>query len=186
MPELQRITCEYSEPEDRTRLIGEPVQALALDSSNEPKQVIVLWLSQRLLSRLVSYLCKHLEMENISALQAEIQQTFAQQAAMAALEPQPPVSALAANGSDRNTTSGTLIHSIDVTAVSSALQMAFKDAEQTIVGRLSMAPQPLRQWLQIVFEQYQRAQWSLEVWPTWVTETRRSSTYEPTWTTHLH
>lgn len=76
MPELQRITCEYSEPEDRIRLIGEPVQALALDSSNEPKQVIVLWLSQRLLSRLVSNLCKHLEMENISALQAEIQQTF--------------------------------------------------------------------------------------------------------------
>lgn len=43
MPDLQRITTQYIEVEDRLRLTGE----LA------PGEVVVLWLTQRLMHRLI-------------------------------------------------------------------------------------------------------------------------------------
>jgi len=51
MSSLNRITTEYSELEDRIQLRGEA----------ESKQTVVLWLTQRLLSRLLPYLFAWLE-----------------------------------------------------------------------------------------------------------------------------
>ena len=51
MAELQRITTEFVDAEDRIRLAGE-------DAAGE---AVVLWLTQRLLNRLVAHLCDWLE-----------------------------------------------------------------------------------------------------------------------------
>ena len=37
-------------------------------------------------------------------------------------------------------------------------------------AKLKLAAQPLRQWLGIVFDAWQQAEWPLEVWPDWLRE----------------
>ena len=53
MPELQRITTEFIDSEDRIRLCGEC----------SPQQTVVLWLTQRMLNRLVPHLLNWLEQQ---------------------------------------------------------------------------------------------------------------------------
>lgn len=111
MTSLQRLTTGYSESEDRIRLAGE-------DASG---QTVVLWLTQRLTHRLLAHLCQWLEEHSghgtadttasAKARHADIghgiAQSFAQQAAAAALAPQPPVQA-------RAQATQALVHSVDV------------------------------------------------------------------------
>ena len=86
---LQRITTEYIDREDRIRLTGE----LAAGT------VVVLWLTQRLVNRLVPHLTAWLDRQvtpasNIPSVQArhqDIVQSFAQQAARVQLAPEAPV-----------------------------------------------------------------------------------------------
>ena len=91
MSTLQRITTEYVEQEDRIRLSGEFASG----------DTVVLWLTQRLLHRLVPHLTAWLARQvapasSIPAVEAahqDIVQGFAQQAARAQLAPEPPVRA---------------------------------------------------------------------------------------------
>ena len=79
--QLQRITTEYNEPEDRIRLSGELAQG----------DTVVLWLTQRLLNRLVPHLTAWLSQQlapassipSVQAVHEDIVQGFAQQAARA-------------------------------------------------------------------------------------------------------
>ncbi len=89
MLELTRFTCEYIDREDRIRLLGETVEGTT----------VVLWLTQRLVLRLVPHLCEWVEKNSTVAGfftdhlpgQAQLWQGFAQQAAQAELAPQTPV-----------------------------------------------------------------------------------------------
>lgn len=151
MSELQRITTEYSEAEDRIRLTGE----LAAGG------MLTLWLTQRLLNRLVPHLTAWLEQQTGNAPLAEVRQEMAQQKATSELEPQAPVRADAQ-------AQGVLIHSVDLKAAKVSLALVFKDAAGQGVARLQLQTKPLRQWLGIVHGQYIKAQWPTGVWPVWV------------------
>ena len=180
MPEIQRMTTEYVEAEDRIRISGECNLAAGDPPSSENNKVTVLWLTQRLLCRLIPHVCKHLENARTPNLQAEIQQSFAQEAALAALEPQAPVRI--PSTSDAVALSY-LIHEIDLTTTDNGLQLAFKDSRKIVVGKTTMAAQPLRQWLQITFAQFKRAHWPLSIWPDWMAEathTRQGDQPQPT------
>ena len=84
--QLQRITTEYLDTEDRIRLCAE----------SAPNQTVVLWLTQRLLHRLVPHTLGWIEQQmGVSGgigsdVRADVVNSFAQQAALALLEPQPP------------------------------------------------------------------------------------------------
>ena len=54
MINLERITTEYVEVEDRIRLTGE----------SEDNQTIVLWLTQRLLTQIISHLLGLIEKQS--------------------------------------------------------------------------------------------------------------------------
>ncbi len=153
MAELQRFTTEYVEIEDRIRLAGEVA----------PCHTVVLWLTQRLLARLLPHLLKWLEQQTGATLRGDVLQGFAQQAAMAALEPQDPVPVpheLA-----------WLVHSVDIAAASDGVGLTFKPAgDANKLTRLTLQAQPLRQWLNILYGQYQKAEWPLTVWPAWLAE----------------
>ena len=159
MAELQRITTEFVDAEDRIRLAGEDAGGDAL----------VLWLTQRLLNRLVAHLCAWLEQRiptNIhhyaAAAQAEVIQSFAQQAALAALEPQPPVQSSVQSRA-------WLVHSVDIASGDQGVMLTFKAAEAgSPCATLTLQDQPLRQWLNILHDQYQKAEWPLTVWPEWM------------------
>jgi len=45
--------------------------------------------------------------------------------------------------------------------------LTFK-GETEASATLTLASQPLRQWLGIVYEQYQRGEWPTTVWPGWM------------------
>lgn len=154
MAELQRITTEYVDVEDRIRVAGEV-------SGGAP---VLLWLTQRLLQRLLPVLLQGLEGQGADTLNAEVLHGFAQQAARAELRPEPPVQAGQASRA-------WLVLSVDITHTQSpdAVRLSFKGAHDHPVS-LTMASTPLRQWLGILYDACQKAGWSLQGWPPWLQE----------------
>ena len=158
-PGLERVTTRYSVAQDRICLAGEL-------PGGSP---VVLWLTQRLLRRLLPPLLAWLQEQGVAAhavmgqaLYADALQGFAQQAARAQLQPQAPVQvsegALAC-----------LVEGVDMSRSPEAVHLLFRDA-QGAVAAMVLQPQPLRQWLGIVFDAWQQAEWPLEVWPDWLRE----------------
>lgn len=175
MKRFERVTTEYIDTEDRLRL------AATLPGN----EVVVAWLTQRLLQRMVPVLVQWLHAQaapdgagpKVDAMRAEVMQGFAQQAARAQMTAQPPV--LAAAGQ-----APWLVCSVDVAQHPQALWLTFKgtrscDEGVVVLGTLTLEPQPLRQWLNILYDNYRRAGWPLQAWPDWVTESAPDGTQAP-------
>lgn len=156
MAELQRFTTEYIATEDRLRLSGEIGAQFT----------VVLWLTQRLLKRLIPPLCEWLERQSDGAaadgLRSHAMQSFAQQAAVAALQPQAPVQAAAGPY-------GGLVDVVNLTRGDNGVVLTFQPQGPGAEGiALTLHTQPLRQWLNIVHAQYCQAEWPLDPWPEWL------------------
>lgn len=161
MAELQRFTTEYIATEDRLRLSGE----IGAQST------VVLWLTQRLFNRLIAPLCGWLEQQLEAAgsmrshavgLQSHAMQSFAQQAAAAALAPQVPVQAAMGQSS-------WLVESLDLARGDNGVVLTFKpQAQSAECIQLTLQTQSLRQWLNIVHDQYRKAEWPIDPWPGWL------------------
>lgn len=150
---LERITTEYIDTEDRIRLSGEV-------GNDVP---VVIWLTQRLLQRLLPKLLQWLENQNADMPHADILHGFAQQAAKAELAPQAPVLA----GSD---STAWLVQSVDIEQSEQAVSLTFYGVNGQDPVSLALAATPLRQWLSIVYDAYLKAEWPIEVWPGWLRE----------------
>lgn len=156
---LERVTTRYSVAQDRICLAGEL-------PGGSP---VVLWLTQRLLRRLLPPLLAWLQEQGGAAhavmgqaLYADALQGFAQQAARAQLQPQAPVQVPEGSLS-------CLVERVDMGRSPEAVRLVFRDA-QGVVAAMVLHPQPLRQWLSILFDAWQQAEWPLEVWPDWLRE----------------
>ena len=160
MEALHRITCEYVDLEDRIRVAGE----------TEAGERLVLWLTRRLLDRLVQHLAGWLEKRDthqapeqaMSRLYDEARQGFAQEAARAGLKPEPPVPAAAARRS-------WLVGAVDINAREEMVTLDFRGSGPSENVRLALSEAHLRQWLEIVRELYLRGDWPLTPWPGWMT-----------------
>ena len=100
---------------------------------------------------------------------SDIVQSFAQEAAIANLtnQDQTPVSSGEAEGH-------LLVNSIDITAGDIGIKLGFKsDTPQNDLKHieLTMAHEPLRQWLHILYAQSREGGWDLRCWPDWMNET---------------
>lgn len=150
-PDLQRVTTEYVMAEDRIRLSGETADG----------QVAVIWLTQRMLNRLVSHLIRWLEDNGFSeGADNDLLQNFAQQAAEAALEPQAAVPAEASEANWR-------VDEMDITTGSGGVSVIFKSGEADS-ARVTMTANALRQWLGILHGQYVKGEWPTTIWPGWM------------------
>lgn len=162
MPSLQRITTQYIQSEDRMKLSGEA----------EDKQLIVLWLTQRILKQILAHLLDIVEKSapelaktsQASAPAKNLVQEFAQQSARAKLRPEPPVQA---------TSNSCLVNEVQISLDSDkALLLTFKGNSLTEAMEdsftLSLSPTRLRQWLGIVYSNWRRAEWEQSIWPTWM------------------
>jgi len=147
---LQRITTEYSDLEDRIRLSGE----------TENAATIVVWLTQRLLERLLPVLLQWLEQQNAATSHAEMLHDFAQQVAKAGLIPQIPVQA----GAD---SMAWLALSVNIAQSEQAVSLTLRGIDGQDVN-LTLTANPLRQWLAILHTAYCNAGWPLAVWPEWM------------------
>lgn len=179
---LQRITSIYSDVEDRFRITGE----VSAESTR------CLWLTQRLLLRLVPHILEWLNeiarAEGKGDLgQAELMQDFAQQAAKARLEPQAavPVPTMPDPNAAIDTTPGAatagqqeaiwLVKEVDLSkSTNGILTLTFKHESANGV-QLAMAPIELRQWLIILHSQWLQAGWPAAIWPEWVDTSPKAS-----------
>ena len=163
MADLQRITTEYIETQDRLRLAGE----LADGDKSAPQ---VLWLTQRLLQRLLPVLFKQLQgagavadTSHADTSYADLLHSFAQQSARAQLVPQPPVQV-------NPSSAAWLVLSVDIAQSEEGLRLTFKGEpnQPDQQASLALTAQPLRQWLGILHGAYCKAEWPLQVWPQWL------------------
>lgn len=151
MKELQRLTTEYVEAEDRVRISGELASG----------ETVVMWVSQRLLMRLLPHLFLWLEKQSSDNIPMEIEQSFAQEAAKAGLAPEAPVQRLTESRE-------WLVAAVDLTPNANALVMSFK-SETGQRETMALNAVALRQWLEITHSLWVIAEWPSDVWPEWIT-----------------
>lgn len=157
--ELKRVTTEYIPIEDRIRISGETADGAT----------IVLWLTQRLLNRLVPRLTGGLERAELAS--DALLQEFAQQAAEASLPPQRAVEVAAPTANWR-------VDSVDILSGAEGAALTFR-SENGGAARLSLATEHLRQWLGILRRQYGAAGWTDRVWPDWMDEASAAAVRAP-------
>ena len=154
---LQRITTEYIDQEDRVRLSGEAASGATIS----------LWLTQRLLVRLVGTILPWIA-EREDAYQA-VKNGFSQAAARADLQRQPPVMAQAL---------ASLVTKVDLHYSADAMTLVFYGATGP-AGEITLQRQDVRQWLNILFDHWRAAAWPAEVWPDWMNSQAETSPSAP-------
>lgn len=153
---LQKVTIEYSDAEDRIRLTGDSEQAVP----------VVIWLTQRLLQRILQVLVKKHEPKDKSHPHHDVFQSFAQQAARSELE-QTPVESVQPRGDSPVW----LVTSVEITHSEQEVSLVFRGDEGQH-AKLVLGEKHLRQWLGILHGLYLKAEWPLDVWPEWIGESR--------------
>lgn len=149
MSDLQHITTEYIDSEDRLRLSGELASG----------QTIVLWLTQRILNRLVTPLHQWLKRKNLVDGRGNLQiQDFTQRAVWGQPVPETPVNASLAQENWR-------VEQIDIALGDNAVRLTFKGQQVEQHATLILSVQALYQWLVIVYGQFGRGGWSTGIWP---------------------
>lgn len=153
MHQLRRVTTEYVDSEDRIRISGSCVD----------DGLVQLWLTRRLLDRLLPMVLHWLGSDAGAGSREAIMQEFEQQAAREAMAPLPAVQA--------QDESAMLVQAVDVTSGDSAVGLAFRSSvtpDDSPVYQIVLERQALRQWLSIMHDQYRKAEWPLDVWPAWI------------------
>lgn len=148
---LQRLTTQFVAEEDRLRVAG------ALNTG----QTRVFWLTQRLLLRLLPALVQRITTQDQSAWPSDLVLGFQQDAARAAMAPQPAVVVESHEGA-------WLVDAVDVVSNSQSTQLRFRGLVADQQAEVVLDTQALRQWLDIVYEQFLVAQWPMNVWPAWM------------------
>ena len=152
---LQKFTTEFIPEEDRLRLSGEV----------EGGQQVVLWLTQRLLRRVVPHLCAWLEKQPVpgtSAMRPQVVaqervqiQHIAQQAAQGALQAQKQAPVQAPSDAFNG-----LVQIVKLENIEGRLHLVLRvEQEPAVEYRVGFAPVGLRQWLGIVYRHHETAQW---------------------------
>ena len=166
MKTLARVTFEFVEAEDRCKITG----------ASEDGETLIFWLTQRLLIRLINHclvfldsnserLTKntHIDDDSKSNLQG-----FAQQSAEKELPIEDPV---VANHNSRSY----LIEEIDLQFGDNGLLLVFKE-DMTKHASLALNIDQLRQWLAIIHNVWQIAEWPMSIWPNWISTSDKTIT----------
>lgn len=170
MPTASRFTTRYLPSEDRVQLMLELPE----------EKVQVLWLTRRLLNRMLPHLIRLLDenapsvvsaaravptgQEKASRTPKEALQRFSQEAAVSAIERQP---AVGAGGQRPEGNISYLVTSVDVNTGPKNLSLDFKSGEE-VLHSLPFGENALRQWLSILHSQYRTGGWEEPFWPTWI------------------
>lgn len=161
VPVLGRLTTVYNALEDRVQISGQTASG----------EVIVIWVTQRLLNRMVAALVEWLEQQDSTVPRADLLQSVKQARAINQLTEQSrqergePVPSAGASSS-------WLAASVDVQRRPDQLVLVFKTAPEAGAGQAAV-PLPalaLRQWLNILLQGYLHGEWSTAVWPEWMCE----------------
>ncbi len=147
---LVKFTTAYVAAEDRIRVAGE-----CRDGSP-----VTLWLTQRLLGRLVPMVASWLEQDEAPTTDRAAVQQFRQDAARGSLRQHRPVPS-------RPEAASWLVTHIDHGTANGMMQLRFRAGPPPGV-LLRLAPEPARQWLDMLLHACRTAGWPLDVWPAWI------------------
>ena len=124
--------------------------------------VEVLWLTRRLLDRIVVRLRARLEEMNPEWSDREAMEGFFHRMARSRQEPQAPVPAGDAG-------EGWLVVAVDVRVQDRAFLLTLRGGDDRSVS-VVFSVDALRQWMGALYRTYRRAEWPLQAWPGWMAE----------------
>jgi len=166
---LTKITLSYSKVEDRIRMDG-----------RSRDDTVSLWITRRLCRELVKIVVAYLskpEINNAEVARAAVSpqhlsavQEFLHQKAKSDKIKAPPVMPAAPTAM--------LVSSVKVRASTKCVQISFSVGSSSMAA-LVMTPKETRQWLDILYEQYLVAEWSLDVWPHWMSSLSSNDGHNP-------
>ena len=156
---IKTVTLRYVAFEDRMRM------AARLDGNDQ----IVFWLTLRHCQRILPVLVKCLEGEKgiESAVEKSLAHSFRQKAAEWEKKETPSAEPVLPSGEERSL----LPERVIVVCAEKGVTLFFPLEEGKKSAKLMMSLQELRQWLGILYRQFKRAEWPLEMWPEWFTGT---------------
>jgi len=143
---------------------------MRLAGVTEQGDTVVVWITRRLLDRLLSQLAELLENATTQVLgvnptRTHAMQSFAQQAAQLASAPQKPVRPQAEDAQ-------WLVHSVDIAYARGDVRLTLRGGDAQHVD-LDFVEGKLRQFLNILLEAYRAADWPLTAWPAWARSSSR-------------
>ena len=139
---------------------------IVMDSSDKNEKVERLWLSRRLLDRLIPSLADQLEVNLSNKIPTELEQTLAQEMAEMDKKQSEAVKIKTKNPS-------WLVTSIQIRRKEQNFQLVFlgeNKNESTLAknqAKFDLAIANLRQWLNAVYKIYLKAEWETKVFPPW-------------------
>jgi hypothetical protein len=156
---LSRLTTVFHPNEDRIRISGQ----------GKDGNIEVIWLTQRLVNRLVPVMTKWLETREAGTPRADLLQSVKQQRAQVQQAEQSGEQGVVPAEQAENEW---LAVSLDIQQREDAFRIIFKDQtkEPEHQAVLELQPMLLRQWLNVVLLAYTQGEWSLEKWPEWMIE----------------
>lgn len=167
--EIEKLTTRYDENQDR----------ICVDGQSTSGEVATLWLTNRLLLRLLPQLFEIVapgagvdhNAETVAAWELATART--RQKPQKAVLPPPAVRQPASARAGKRTVepppqpSGWLVQSINIKSSATRTLLVFRTASGEEAS-VAFTAEQLRQWLSIVHGQWRRAGWPLAVWPGWV------------------
>ncbi len=123
------------------------------------QQTVVIWLTRRLLVRLIEAMIKAIESETLGRPESDTLQSFTQHRAQQAQIEESPVKAV--EGS-----SEWLINRVDLNVSHERLTLKLFSDEECAV--LPMPRVNARQWLNIMHRLFEVVEWHYEKWPSWL------------------
>jgi hypothetical protein len=149
---IRKVTMVYVPVEDRIQMRAE----------SGDDQVTIMWLSFRLCREIVRRLTRQLDMSQAKRtpiVQSQLVQQSMHSNAKANIKPTPPVRCADVQGF---LLTKMIIQVSDTRVV---LKIPLPDGDE---GILSLTLEEARQWLEILYQQYKKGEWPLEVWPAWM------------------
>lgn len=144
--ELRRITTHYDPVEDRIRLTGE----------DESGRSVALWLTRRLLNRLIPVILRWLERREEALIESDFFRVAAENPADAFI-PQDPVR-------EAPSQRRWLVKSVNINRAEE-ITLLFQGGDEEF--SLTLGPRPLRRWLDVLYALYRKAEWPQDGWPEW-------------------
>lgn len=162
--EFEKLTTRYDEYQDR----------ICVDGQTAHGEVVTLWLTYRLLQRLMPLLLEVITplpgtAPDVDLLAAwELSKARAQQKPQKAVE-RPPVQVPSGVGETMASSAAPiwLVESVDLKGSPALTSMVFRTGTGEAVT-IAFSVEQLRQWVAIVYGHWQIAGWSLTVWPDWI------------------
>ena len=147
---IVKMTVRYNVREDRLKF------AVTSDRGRS----FSFWLTARLAQALVGGILKKWSQSRVdSGTTPSALQSWEQEKALQSRQPSKPVMV--------ETASTQLVEAVDIALRGERFYLTFRGGDN-LAARIPLSAIEMRQWLDVVYGQFVKANWPLQVWPQWI------------------